>query len=127
MQIFRGLLEPIVTPEDLQQQPQPVSLLFEICQEQGKYVDIKHWKNGVKNIATVFVDGEFIASGSSEQKDIAKLNAVREALQRLSTSIVVDVDSIGINEINGSFEIKEAKQKLHKLCIKKKWAKPIYK
>lgn len=127
MQIFRGLLEPIVTPEDLQQQPQPVSLLFEICQEQGKYVDIKHWKNGVKNIATVFVDGEFIASGSSEQKDIAKLNAVREALRRLSTSIVVDVDSIGINEINGSFEIKEAKQKLHKLCIKKKWAKPIYK
>ncbi|XP_012442277.2 ribonuclease 3-like protein 2 [Gossypium raimondii] len=124
--IFRGLLEPIVTPEALQQQPQPVSSLFEICQKQGKYVDIKHWKNGVKNIATVFVDGEFIASGSSDRKDIAKLNAVREALQRLSTSMVVDVDSLGIDEINGSLEIKEAKQKLHKLCMKKKWPKPIY-
>ncbi|XVE50706.1 hypothetical protein DITRI_Ditri01bG0184700 [Diplodiscus trichospermus] len=124
--IFRGLLEPIVTLEHLQQQPQPVTLLFEFCQKRGKHVDIKHWKTELKNIATVYVDGEFVASGSSEQKEIAKLNAARGALHKLAGSMHVDVDASGINGINGSFEIEGAKQKLHELCCKKKWPKPIY-
>ncbi|XVF33960.1 hypothetical protein REPUB_Repub18cG0016100 [Reevesia pubescens] len=124
--IFRGLLEPIVTLEHLQQQPQPVTVLFEICQKQGKHVDIKHWKNGLKNIASVFVDGEFVASGSSEQKEIAKLNAARGALHKLSNSMDFDVNTFEIDGINESFEIDGAKQKLHELCGKKKWPKPIY-
>ncbi|XWS09769.1 hypothetical protein CRYUN_Cryun39dG0017800 [Craigia yunnanensis] len=124
--IFRGLLEPIVTLEHLQQQPQPVTLLFEFCQKQGKHVDIKHWKTELKNIASVYVDGEFVASGSSEQKEIAKLNAARGALHKLSESMPVDLNAFGINGIDGSSEIEGAKQKLHELCGKKKWPKPIY-
>ena len=50
-----------------------VMMLFELCQKQGKQVDIKYWKNGEKNVATVYVDGKFIASGSSEKKETAKL------------------------------------------------------
>ncbi|XWS11251.1 hypothetical protein CRYUN_Cryun38cG0068000 [Craigia yunnanensis] len=123
--IFRGLLEPIVTLEHLQQQPQPVTFLFEFCQKQGKHVDIKHWKTELKNIASVYVDGEFVASGSSEQKEIAKLNAARGALYKLSESMPANVNAFE-NGINGSFEIEGAKQKLHELCNKKKWPKPIY-
>ncbi|XP_022717906.1 ribonuclease 3-like protein 2 [Durio zibethinus] len=124
--IFRGLLEPIITLEHLQQHPQPVTVLFEFCQKQGKHVDIKHWNNGLKNVASVFVDGEFVASGSSEQKEIAKLNAARGALHKLLTSMPVDVNAFGMDGITESFEIEGAKQKLHELCSKKKWPKPIY-
>lgn len=125
--IFRGLLEPIVTLEDLQQQPQPVTMLFELCQKQGKQVDIKHWRNGAKNIASVYVDGAFVASGSSEQKEIAKLNAAKQALHKLFQSMPTDIRMIDVcNGITGSFVIEGAKQKLHELCSKKKWPKPTY-
>ncbi|GMJ15995.1 RNASEIII-LIKE 2, RNAse THREE-like protein 2 [Hibiscus trionum] len=121
--IFRDLLEPIVTLEDLQQQPQPVTLLFEMCQKQGKQIEIRHYKSGEKTIASVYVNGELIASDSSDQKDIAKLNAVRRALRKLSN----DVNSFGIYEIDDEpFHIEGAKQKLLELCGKKKWPKPIY-
>ncbi|OMP04391.1 hypothetical protein COLO4_09700 [Corchorus olitorius] len=123
-EIIGGLLEPIATLEDLQQQPQPVTVLFEHCQKLGKHVDIKHWKKGLTNITSVYVDGEFVASGSSEQKQISKLNAVKGALHKLSQSMSAKIDADdGINE---PFEIEGAKQKLHELCCKKKWERPIY-
>ncbi|XP_050246829.1 ribonuclease 3-like protein 2 isoform X1 [Quercus robur] len=125
--IFRALLEPIVTLEDLQKQPQPVTMLFELCQKQGKQVDIKYWKNGEKNIATVYVDGKFIASGSSEKKETAKLNAAKQALLKLSKSMPTNFGRLDFSfGLNKSFEIDGAKQKLHELCGKKKWPKPIY-
>ena len=31
----------------------PVTMLFELCQKQGKQVDIKYWKSGEKNVAIV--------------------------------------------------------------------------
>ena len=127
LKTFRGLLEPIITLEDLQQQPQPVTMLFELCQKQGKQVDIKHWRNGAKNIASVYVDGAFVASGSSEQKEIAKLNAAKQALLKLSKSIPTNIGMLGYSlGLNGSFEIEGAKQKLHELCCKKKWPKATY-
>ncbi|GAY65914.1 hypothetical protein CUMW_244710 [Citrus unshiu] len=126
--IFRGLLEPIVTLEELQQQPQPVTLLFKLCQKNGKQVDIKHWRKNRKNIASVYVDGSFVASASSEQKEIAKLNAAREALEKLAQSMPVNCDVCEIfDDIDEKFEIEAAKQKLHELCGKKKWPKPSYK
>ncbi|KAG6755074.1 hypothetical protein POTOM_040888 [Populus tomentosa] len=127
--IFRGILEPIVTLEDLQQQPQPVTMLFERCQKQGKNVDIKHWKNEAKSIASVYVDGQFIASSSSEQKEIAKLNAAKGALLKLSNSFPTNLNNVSLLDIfdGSSFEIEGAKQKLHELCGKKKWPKPNYK
>lgn len=119
-------MEPIVTHEALQQQPQPVTLLYELCQKDGKHVDIKHWRKGSKNIASVYVGGKFIASGSSDEKEIAKLNAAKEALQKLSSKLK-DTEMTQNNlEINGSCEIDGAKQKLHEFCSKKKWPKPSY-
>lgn len=119
-------MEPIVTHEALQRQPQPVTLLYERCQKDGKQVDIKHWRKGPKNIASVYVGGKFIASSSSEEKEIAKLNAAKEALLKLSSELN-DVEMMENNfEINGSNEIDGAKQKLHELCCKKKWPKPNY-
>ena len=80
-------MEPIVTLEDLQQQPQPVTMLFKLCQKRVKQVDIKYRRTEAKNVATVYVDGKFIASGSSEKKETAKLNAARQALLKLSESM----------------------------------------
>ncbi|CAN6560616.1 unnamed protein product [Malus baccata var. baccata] len=124
---FRRLLEPIVTLEEVQGQPQPVTMLFELCQKHGKHVDIKHWRDETKSIASVYVDGVFVASGSSEQKEIAKLDAAKIALLKLSKSLGVSGRSTEfIAGIDGKFQIEEAKQKLHELCDKKKWPKPIY-
>ncbi|GLT57512.1 hypothetical protein SLA2020_304800 [Shorea laevis] len=125
--IFRGLLEPIVTLPNLLHQPQPVTLLFELCQKDGKKVDIKNWKSGAKNIASVYVDGVFVASSSSEQKEVAKLDAARLALDKLSKSLSAKTGVLDLSvEENGSLEIEGAKQKLNELCCKKKWPKPSY-
>ncbi|XP_062077622.1 ribonuclease 3-like protein 2 isoform X1 [Humulus lupulus] len=125
--IFRGLLEPMVTLEDLLQQPQPVTMLFELCQKHGKQVDIRHWRDESKNVASVYVDGKFVASGSSEHKEISKLNAAKLALCKLSKSMP---NNDGLSQImdgiRESFEIEGAKQKLHELCGKKKWPKPTF-
>nr|POE70183.1 ribonuclease 3-like protein 2 [Quercus suber] len=72
--IFRGLLEPIITPEVLQQ-PHPIMSLYQPCQKQ------KPWRDRAKNIAIIYVDGVFVASSSSNQiMDIAKLKATKQAL-----------------------------------------------
>nr|POE95813.1 ribonuclease 3-like protein 2 [Quercus suber] len=105
----------------------PVTMLFELCQKQGKQVDIKYWKNGEKNVATVYVNGKFIASGSSEKKETAKLNAAKQALLKLSESMPANVGRLDFSfGLNKSFEIDGAKQKLQELCGKKKWPKPTY-
>ena len=120
-------MEPIVTQKDLQEQPQPVTMLFELCQKQGKHVDIRHWRKGAKNVASVYIDGRFVASGSSEQREIAKLNAVKQALSKLSQSIPTNPGMFEFSvRLDGSFEIEGAKQMLHELCGKKKWPKPTY-
>ncbi|KAF8410764.1 hypothetical protein HHK36_003301 [Tetracentron sinense] len=125
--IFRGLLEPIVTLEILQKEPQPVTLLFDMLNRKGKQIDIKHWRNGQKNIASVYVDGKFIASGSSNQRETAKIHAAREALQKLSQLEAKDTKADEVcSVINGVDENETAKQKLSALCGKKRWAKPIY-
>lgn len=125
--IFRSILEPIVMLDVLEEQPQPVTMLFEVCQKEGKQVDIRHWRKGEKDIATVFVDGKFVASSSSEQKENAKLHAAEAALQKLSFSKTNGRMAIDIcGELNGANEIDGAKQKLHELCGKKRWPKPTY-
>ncbi|KAK7839778.1 ribonuclease 3-like protein 2 [Quercus suber] len=74
LKIFRGLLEPIITPEVLQQ-PHPIMSLYQPCQKQ------KPWRDRAKNIAIIYVDGVFVASSSSNQiMDIAKLKATKQAL-----------------------------------------------
>lgn len=125
-QIFRHLLEPIVTLDVLAQQPQPVTMLFESCQKDGKLVDISCERIEDKIIATVKVDGKFITSTSSEQKENARLHAAKAALQKLSYgSCDLLTDDI-FNQLDQDGEIEGAKQKLNELCDKKKWPKPNY-
>lgn len=120
-QIFRRLLEPIITLDLLQEHP--VTLLFELCQKDGKLVEIKHSRKEDKNLASVFVDGQFVVTASSDRRENAKLHAAEAALQKLSYSatnkLFLDIDG----ESNPS---DGPKQKLHELCGKKKWGKPCY-
>ncbi|KAM3343257.1 ribonuclease 3-like protein 2 isoform X1 [Capsicum galapagoense] len=81
--IFRGLLEPIIMLNMLEEQPQPVTMLFGLCKKDGKQVDVEHRKEGDKNIASVYLDGQFIASASSEHKENAKLQVAKAALKEL--------------------------------------------
>ncbi|XP_019194385.1 PREDICTED: ribonuclease 3-like protein 2 isoform X1 [Ipomoea nil] len=120
--IFRGLLDPIITLEMLQHQPQPVTMLYELCQKVGKVVDIKHWRNGDKNIASVYIDGEFLVSSSSEQKENARLHAAKAALEKMAYK-VSNKYSIEFDATKGN---DGAKQKLYELCGKRKWPKPTY-
>ncbi|XP_008449147.2 ribonuclease 3-like protein 2 isoform X1 [Cucumis melo] len=125
--IIKDLLKPIYTPEDLEAEPQPVTLLFEVCQKNGKQVDIKNREKGSRNVASVYVDGTPVASGSSKQKPIARLNAARQALIILSDSMDTKIKTVvTIDGIDGSGEIEGAMQKLHDFCSRKKWQNPSY-
>ena len=123
LQIFRGLLEPIFTLDDLQQQPQPISMLFQLCHKHNKRLAIRYLKEGKRIIAGVYLDDELFASGSAENKDSAKLLAAKEALGKFSEctpiAMVVDEGSVEV-------EVEDAKRKLYEICSKKKWPKPIY-
>ncbi|XP_045833125.1 ribonuclease 3-like protein 2 [Trifolium pratense] len=125
--IIRGLLEPIVTLDDLEQTPQPVTMLYESCQKSGKFLDIRQCRDGAKSTASVYVDGELVASASSDQRDIAKLDAVKIALQKLEPVLpTIPMTSDYCAGLDGPFEIKGAKQKLYAICGMKKWRKPGY-
>ncbi|KAL0925384.1 hypothetical protein M5K25_003709 [Dendrobium thyrsiflorum] len=147
--VFRGILEPIITVETPNQQP--VSHIYELCQKQGMSIEFKNWKKDNMNITNVYVDGELLGVGSSEQKPIAKLNAARDALQKLCHDEVdrmeiikcssqiskTSEDVVTSRQINGGLitnkananggeEVDGSKQRLHELCSKKRWQKPIY-
>ncbi|KAL0743099.1 hypothetical protein Bca4012_084612 [Brassica carinata] len=121
--IFRGLLEPIFTLDELQRQPQPISMLFQLCHKHDKRLDIRYSKVGKSISAGVYLDDELFASGSAENKDIAKLMAAREAVSKFSEctpiAMVIDEGSVEV-------ELEDAKRKLFEICSKKKWPKPIY-
>lgn len=126
-QVMRGMLEPIITLENWDEQP--VTALTEFCQKRGKSVEFEDSKEGQTNVMKVFVDGELIGIGSAEQKLIAKLNAARDALEKLLCSEAEHMDTepclpggVGAGEL-----IERSKQKLNELCIKNRWPRPVYK
>ncbi|URE18932.1 ribonuclease 3-like protein [Musa troglodytarum] len=125
--VFRGILEPIITSENMDEQP--VTTLYELCQKQGRSIEIKNWKRGFVNITNAFVDGDLMGIGCSEQKTIAKLNAARDALQKLSALEEPDMEvELSSAAGNGTAEEKGgSKQKLSQFCSKKHWIMPIYK
>jgi len=82
--VFEGILEPIITSKTLDEQP--VTSLYKLCQKHGKSVQFTNFSKGSTNTTKVFADGKLIGSCSSEHKQIAKLNAARDALQYLSNS-----------------------------------------
>ncbi|KAK4344508.1 hypothetical protein RND71_034684 [Anisodus tanguticus] len=144
--IFRGLLEPIIILNVLEEQPQPVTMLLGLSKKDGKQVDVEHRKEGDKNIASVYLDGQFIASASSEHKENANLQVAKTALKELfynpydkmDVEFVPfqknkrDVQSVTFQnkrmdvEFDTTKESEGAKQKLNKLCGRKKWPKPTY-
>ncbi|KAL9236285.1 hypothetical protein vseg_010974 [Gypsophila vaccaria] len=121
-QVIRGLLEPIITPENMTLQP--VTMLVELYQKQGQQVNFKEWREADRNICSIYVDGNLISAGTSDHKDIARLNAAKEALAKLHQSENFHTESIF--DVNENNEIEAAKQKLYELCGKKKWRKPSY-
>lgn len=114
-----------MTPDDLQ--PQPVTMLFEICQKNGKQIDIKYLRDGDRTIANVVVDGKFVASASSDQKDLARLEAAKIALPKLAHLVPSTNTKLNFYaEEDGTLVVEAAKQKLHEFCGGKKWPKPVY-
>ncbi|KAI8557551.1 hypothetical protein RHMOL_Rhmol04G0019500 [Rhododendron molle] len=116
--IFGRLLEPIVDPETLWKQPHPVTLLHELCQKDARKVDFK-FREEEKDTA-VYVDGELIASASSE------IQAARAALKKLCLYECNSKMDVDYSCIYGTTEIEGAKQKLYVLCGKNRWPKPYY-
>ncbi|XP_010481640.1 PREDICTED: ribonuclease 3-like protein 3 [Camelina sativa] len=114
-EIFRGLFEPLYTLENLRLRPQPLRTLF--CmgdKENGNRTTSAH----------IDLDDEFIARGKNEKtRDAAKMNAAKEALQKLSESMPVE---IVMEEDRLDIEIEDAKDKLIEICNKRKWPNPVY-
>lgn len=99
-------------------------MLFEMCQKDGHEVVIKSWRKDDRNIASVYVDGNFYVSASSDQKENAKLQAANAALEKLAHhNVKMDICA----DVNENSEVEaDAKKKLHEVCVKKKWSKPHY-
>ncbi|OAY83636.1 Ribonuclease 3-like protein 2 [Ananas comosus] len=121
--VIRGIMEPIITAETVDEQP--VTTLHELCQKYKKNAMFKHWRRDNTNVVNVFVDGDLVGIGSSEQKMIAKLNAARDALHNLANSKSDLLTRAQVGSEAG--EHREAKQKLNELCSKKRWRNPKYK
>lgn len=96
-------------------------MLYELCQKDGKQVDIKHWRKEEKDIASVYVGGKFVVSASSMNKENAKLHAAKAALKMLASksTIKLEIEAEPNTELGG-------KQKLNELCGRKKWPTPTY-
>ncbi|XP_021809267.1 ribonuclease 3-like protein 2 isoform X2 [Prunus avium] len=129
--IFKPLLEPIYTLEDLR--GRPMAILHDFCLKNGRRLEIKlKPRDETENIsiAGVYVDDVLVGSGSSKGNSNARQNAAKEAVHKLSQSMVVNDGSFeGIPAGNDrSFRIEEAIQMLHVLCVKKRLLKrPDYK
>lgn len=126
-QVSRWLFEPIVTVETIDEQP--VTMLHELCQKHGKVAQFKTWQKGGITVVNVFVGGELVGIGSSEQQVIAKLNAARDALGKLTSDAMKQVltTAVGSGSADEIGELRECKQKLNEQCMRKRWPKPFFK
>ncbi|CAA7042900.1 unnamed protein product [Microthlaspi erraticum] len=97
--------------------------LFQFCHKHDKRIEIRYFKDGKSSIAGVYLDDECFGSGRAENKDIAKLIAVKEALRKLAE--VMPIDMV-IDEDSVEIYLEDAKRKLFEICSKQKWPKPIY-
>ncbi|CAL4899862.1 unnamed protein product [Urochloa decumbens] len=125
--VTRWLFEPIIMAETVDQQP--VTTLHELCQKHGKVAQFKTWQKGGMTVVNVFVGGEMVGLGTSEQKVIAKLNAARDALSKLvgGEKQLVLINGVGNGSGDEIGELMECKHKLTEQCIGKNWPKPIFK
>ncbi|KAG8084994.1 hypothetical protein GUJ93_ZPchr0010g10372 [Zizania palustris] len=124
--VTRCLFEPIITAETVDEQP--VTMLHELCQKHRKEAQFKTWQKGGTTVVNIFVGGKLVGIGSSQQKAIAKLNAARHALEKLSggaKQMLTTGDGSGLGD--EALELRECKQKLNEQCSRKNWPKPIFK
>ncbi|XP_023637272.1 ribonuclease 3-like protein 3 isoform X2 [Capsella rubella] len=140
-EIFRGLFEPIYTPDDLRQQPKPPFLtLFRLADKHGKRIDFRYSKDeesSNKNVAEVYLDGIFIASGCAKRLDTAKQLAADGALLKLSECMPIEKiiattasekplademrqEEMVIDEDSPHVEHDDAKGKLFEVCYSRK-------
>ncbi|XP_078150940.1 uncharacterized protein LOC144546267 isoform X2 [Carex rostrata] len=82
LQVVKKLLEPLITADTFDEQP--VTALTQFCQKNSKVLQFKPSREGKKTIFVVLIDGEKVGYGSSKDKDIAQLNAARDALEKLN-------------------------------------------
>lgn len=116
---IRGLLEPIITLENLDEQP--ITTLHEYCQKKAKKLHFQAWKRENMVVTNVFVNGEMLGLGMSEHQNISKLNAARDALKKFPELR----DGEGFT-CNGENDIVSAKHRLNDMCGKRGWPKPVY-
>ncbi|CAB4308426.1 unnamed protein product [Prunus armeniaca] len=122
---FKPLLEPIYTLENLQ--GHPVTILKEFCEKNVKRLEVRlRDETGNISIADVYVDGQLNGSGSAKRKNTAQRIAAKQAIQKLSQSMVVNNEGTTAGNDN-SFLIEEAMHELHVRCDKKRLPKPDYK
>lgn len=115
-------MEPLITADTFSEQP--VTTLYELCQKSGKVVKFNTRQRGHTTIVRVCVDRVLVGYGSSKQKMIARLNAARDALEKLSgekSSLLIKPPRKEIGDE------EEAKQKLNEFCLQKHWPPPVYK
>lgn len=124
-EIFGHLLEPLVTLDNIQQQP--VTMLYELCQKLGKKLEFTYSKNGVESVTNVYVDEKLLSTASSEQKETSKLAAAKDALQIMMIPLPSRIESNANAQIAREVsEIREAKHKLTEYCSKNGFLKPTY-
>lgn len=136
-EIVGHLLEPVVTLDNIQQQP--VTMLYELCQKLGKNVDFKYPKNGAESVTDVYVDGKLLSTASSEQKETSKLAAAKDALRKMMNPLFSQIESnanvqmpsriesnANVQIVREVSEIREAKHKLIEYCSKNGFLKPTY-
>ncbi|ESQ39618.1 hypothetical protein EUTSA_v10000947mg [Eutrema salsugineum] len=125
-EICRGIFEPIYTFDDMRRQPQIIATLYRIAEKYGKRVQIRQSQgaDGLFKVA-VYLDDEFIAGGVPKPTaKQAKLAAARDALSKLSESMVIEMV---MDDDNLDIDIDDARKKLIEICKKRKWPCPTYK
>ncbi|KAF3683400.1 Ribonuclease 3-like protein 2 [Capsicum annuum] len=128
--IFRGLLEPIIMLNLLEDQPQPVTMLFGLCK---KDASSEHKENAKHQVAKAALKESYY--NPYDKMDIESVPLQRK--RRIAESIpfqkkMMDVESIPFQEkkmdveFDRTKESEGAKQKLNELYQREKWPKPTY-
>lgn len=124
-EVFKPLLEPLVSPETLELHP--VTELQELCQKQGKDIEYKNSWVGNMVRSQVLINGEVVGNGEHYQKELAERVAAKDALDKLKKEDEVDKSSKDEKQTRSHEQPLVAQQKLNNLCMKKHWPPPLYK
>ncbi|KAL1811892.1 hypothetical protein ACET3Z_021957 [Daucus carota] len=124
-QVFKPLLEPMVTPETLPMHP--VRELQERCQQQAEGLEYKATRSG--NVATVevYIDGVQVGAAQNQQKKMAQKLAARNALIALKEKETIEADEKRDEDGkkgNGSHTF--TRQTLNDICLRRNWPMPSY-